>query len=83
MFLKERESRLGSTRLETVPNPNLERAVLGDTLAVGRGEHDIDESLYAGPQETGEIAGRGRGGETVWRDTLAPAEQDVLKRYFK
>jgi len=83
MMLKENESHLGSTRMEGITNPDFSRAALGDTLAVGEGEHDIDETLYQGPQNAGTIRAAGDGGETVWRDTLAPDEQEVLKRYFK
>jgi hypothetical protein len=83
MLLKEDESHVGSTRMEGISNPDFGRAALGDTLAVGQGEHEIDEAQYQGPQRAGTIRAAGEGGETVWRDTLAPDEQEVLKRYFK
>ena len=83
LFMKEDATRLGTTTLETLQNTNFERAALGDTLAVGEAEHEIDESLYQGPQAAGTVAAAGEGGETVWRTPLPPDEQDVLKRYFK
>ncbi len=83
LFLKEDETKLGATRPETLRNPNYERAALGDTLAVGEVEHDIDESAYQGPQAAGAVADAGKGGETVWKTPLMPDEQEIVKRYFE
>ena len=69
--------------METLRSDDFERSALGDTLAVGQTEHEIDETLYQGPQAAGAVAAAGEGGETVWRNPLPPDEQQVLKRYFK
>ena len=83
LFLKEKETRLGTTALEAMQSPNYNRAALGDTLAVGQTEHHVDESLFQGPQAGGAADAQGEGGETVWRTTLPPEEQAVLQRYFQ
>ena len=83
LVLSEQETRLGEGALEALQNPNLDRAALGDTLAVGQTEHEIDETRYQGPQAAGAVADAGAGGETVWRNPLPPDEQDLLKRFFR
>ena len=83
LFLSENETDLGTTTVETLPAGGLERAALGDTLAVGEGEHEIDETAYRGPAAAGEAGHRGEGGDTVWKQPLTPDEQAVLEEYFQ
>ena len=47
------------------------------------GEHDVDESAYTGPTAGGGIATEGDGGVAVEIDTLLPAEQAAVKRFFE
>ena len=52
-------------------------------MSVGKGEHQIDQSKYAGPTAAGAVASNGQGGEAVWRNDLTPREREALKRFFK
>ncbi len=73
---------LGTQNLETVHNPDLSRAAPGDVIAIGESQHEIDKNKR-GPQAAGAVKSTGRGGDTIWRETLLPAERELLKRYFK
>lgn len=59
-----------------------ERAALDELLAVVDGEHDIDETAYTGPTAGG-TAKEGDGGTSVEVDSLLPAEQRVVRRFFE
>jgi hypothetical protein len=41
----------------------------------------VDES--ASKAAAGGAAAQGKGGDRVWRDSLAPEEQRALKKYFE
>ena len=61
---------------------DLSRAAPGDLLELQDGEHQIDESgsrIAAG----GNIDATGKGGDRVWKESLDPDEQRVLKRFFE
>lgn len=61
---------------------DLSKSTPGDLLELQTGEHDVDDSastLSAG----GHADSTGKGGDRVWRDSLDPAEQKTLKRYFE
>lgn len=75
------EQDIGTNKIEAVKNEDLSRARIGDALGVGITEHEIDEST-TGPTAGGDVSSPGQGGEAVWRDSLVPSEQAVLKRYF-
>lgn len=75
---------LGTTRTEKVQQElDAERAAPDDVLAVVDGEHDVDESAYTGPQAGGGITSDGDGGSAVQVDSLLPAEQSAVKRFFE
>jgi hypothetical protein len=76
------KTELGSGAREGIANDDLSRALPGDALGVGLGEHEIDES-HPAPAASGAAGATGQGGDTVWRDALTPAERGVLKRFFK
>ncbi len=77
------EHDLKTTRKEKVNQAlDLERAAPDELLAVVDGEHDIDESAYTGPKAGG-TAKEGDGGTSVEVDALLPAEQEVVRRFFK
>jgi hypothetical protein len=59
-----------------------ERAAPDELLAVVDGDHDIDETAYTGPT-TGRAAKEGDGGTSVEIDSLLPAEQKVVRRFFE
>lgn len=75
---------LGTKRTEKIDQPiDLERAAPDEVLAVVDGQHDVDESAYAGPKAGGGIASEGDGGVAVQVDSLLPAEQSAVKRFFE
>jgi len=83
LYLNSEASDAGAGSTETVSNPELARAALGDLLGTERGEHELDPARSAAPSAAGSIATPGRGGEVVWVDHLTPAERAALKDFFK
>lgn len=61
---------------------DLSRAMPGDLLQLQDGEHEVDRTPGS-PAAGGGIGSTGEGGERVWRDSLDPAEQKALKRFFE
>jgi hypothetical protein len=60
---------------------DLSRALPGDLLQLQDGKHSVDES--ASKASSGGSAAQGKGGDRIWRDSLAPDEQRALKKYFE
>jgi hypothetical protein len=60
---------------------DLSRAVPGDLLQLQDGKHTIDESVSKA--SSGGQGADGKGGDRVWKDSLAPDEQRALKKYFE
>ncbi|GMR23568.1 MAG: hypothetical protein BMS9Abin37_2009 [Acidobacteriota bacterium] len=81
--LAEERTELGSSRIEDVIGHEPLGTELGETVAVGIGEHDNDTSGFRGGRDAGAVAATGEGGELVWSQTLTPEERRVLKKYFK
>ena len=61
---------------------DLSHATPGDLLELQDGEHEVNHSP-SGISTGGGTDATGKGGERVWRDSLDPAEQRTLKRFFK
>jgi len=61
---------------------DLSKSTPGDLLELQTGEHDVDRSASA-ISAGGQTDSTGRGGDRVWRDSLDPAEQKTLKRFFE
>jgi hypothetical protein len=61
---------------------DLSRATPGDLLELQDGEHDVDQSPSTVTQG-GATDATGKGGDRVWRDSLDPAEQRTLKKFFE
>jgi len=80
--LADEESNLGTKNLEAVNSNDLSRAAPADLIGITQTEHDLDQS-NRGAQAGGNIGSAGSGGETVWKDSLLPAEKAVLKKYFE
>lgn len=61
---------------------DLSHSAPGDLLELRNGEHDVDKvpSPFA---PGGDIDATGKGGDRVWRDSLAPDEQRILKRFYE
>ncbi|MDB6120550.1 MAG: hypothetical protein JWO08_4331 [Verrucomicrobiaceae bacterium] len=83
LSLKKNETNLNSTRTEGM-NPNLdpERVAPGDLLGTSDGRHAVDKNAVLG-NAGGKIDSAGEGGSAVWKESLVPAEREVLRRYFK
>lgn len=81
MFYGDKQD-LGTSNIEQVTNPDLERAAPGEVLGLGETEHEIDEEGFQ-RQSSGDIKNKGRGGDAVWRESLMPTEKKLLKRYFQ
>jgi len=67
---------------EALAAQDLSRTGLGDLLEIRQGEHDT-EDLATIPLPGGGTAGAGTGGDRVWRDSLDPAEQRAIRRFFE
>jgi hypothetical protein len=61
---------------------DLSRAMPGDLLELQDGEHQIDRAP-TGPKAGGDTEATGQGGDRVWKDSLDPAEQRAMKRFFE
>ena len=72
---------LRTSRIESVSNDDLSRAAVGDVIGIGETEHEEDPVATA-IQQGGAVDSKGSGGDAVWKDSLLPDEQAVLKRYF-
>jgi hypothetical protein len=68
--------------LTGINSQDLSRALPGDLLELQNGEHDIDKSASKISQG-GNTNATGAGGDRVWKESLDPAEQRTLHRYFK
>ncbi|MDB6137527.1 MAG: hypothetical protein JWO94_599 [Verrucomicrobiaceae bacterium] len=81
--VKKDETNLHSTRTEGM-NPSLdpERVAPGDLLGTSDGRHSVDKNAVLGAAG-GQINSAGEGGSAVWKESLVPAEREVLRRYFK
>ena len=71
--LNDKPADVGSKETAPVASSDLEHALPGDLMGVGKGEHQVDPSKYKGPVSAGAIASNGDGGEAVWRNDLTPA----------
>lgn len=83
LTLNEKPADVGSAKVAPVSSNDLEHALPGDVMGVGKGEHPVDPGKYAGPAAAGAIASNGEGGEAVWRNDLTPREREALKSFFK
>jgi len=81
--LNEKPTELNTSTTEAVSNDDLSRALPGDVLGVGAGEHKVDKAIGGGTLAGGEIRSAGEGGEAVWRNDMTPREREILQRFFK
>jgi len=68
--------------MEGIESKDLSRSLPGDLLELQDGEHDVDKSSV-GPRAGGATGATGAGGDRVWKDSLDPAEQKALKKFFE
>lgn len=79
---EKKESDLGTSNLEQLESNDLSRTLPGGNLGTQDIEHQLDKTA-PGPANGGAVNAPGTGGDAVWRDQLLPAEQKVLRGYFK
>ena len=84
LTLDAQDTQLGTDRIETLPSQiDRQRLAAGDALSVTNGAAKVDPKAYQGPQQGGQSATPGDGGNAVWQNSLVPAERETLKRFFK
>ena len=79
--LRGEKDPLAPGELTALEAKDLSRAIPGDLLQLQDGKHTVDES--ASKASVGGAADQGKGGDRVWKDSLAPDEQRALKKYFE
>jgi hypothetical protein len=80
--LNRSRSELGTDNPEALTTDDLRRLHPGDTIGTADVEHRPDRTP-TGPLTGGSVPTAGAGGEAVWRESLLPAEKEVLQKYFK
>lgn len=81
-LLGAEKDRVETGKLTGLEAKDLSQATPGDLLELQDGEHDVDKSASVSSQG-GATDATGKGGDRVWRDSLDPAEQRTLKRFFE
>ncbi len=81
--LNPRATELKTSATAALPGADMERALPGEVVGLASGEHEVDREDFRGPVAAGSASATGEGGEAVWRDSLTPAEREMLKRFFK
>ena len=81
-LLGTEKDRIETGKLTGLEAKDLSQATPGDLLEVQDGEHEVNKSTSTTSQGGGTDA-TGKGGNRVWRDSLDPAEQRTLKRFFE
>lgn len=61
---------------------DLSRTLPGDLLELQDGKHDVDTSASK-VSGGGDVSDTGKGGDRVWKESLAPQEQKALKKFFE
>jgi hypothetical protein len=76
------KDKLETGEMAALEAKDLSRAAPGDLLELQDGEHEVDRSgsVITGG---GDTQATGKGGDRVWRESLDPDEQRVLKRFFE
>lgn len=79
--LRNGKAHLDVGKLAELNAEDLSRTTPSDLLQLQDEKHTVDES--AAKYAAGGVAVEGKGGDRVWRDSLAPDEQRALKKYFE
>lgn len=67
---------------QAVRSQDLSRASLGDLIELQNDSHAPDTSATT-LRQGGSVSDAGKGGDRVWRESLAPNEQKTLKKFFE
>lgn len=73
---------LESQNHQALQSQDLSRASLGDLIELQNDSHTPDTSATT-LRQGGAVSDAGKGGDRVWRESLAPNEQKTLKKFFK
>ncbi len=66
-----------------VSNPDMERAILGDTAYASTYQSEHYDPAYEGLEASARSDHLGSGGDAVWKTSARPDEQAVLKQFYK
>jgi G3E family GTPase len=80
--LGKQRDHLETGEMAALEAKDLSNAAPGDLLELQDGEHDVDTSASL-LTRGGDTEATGKGGDRVWRESLDPDEQRVLKRFFE
>ena len=83
LTVKPAPTNLQTEETDTISNDDLSHAAIGDVVGTDKGKHQVKKNAPQQAMAGGAINSTGEGGEAVWRDSLAPEDRDVLKRFFK
>jgi hypothetical protein len=81
LALKNTPTAINPEQEEALQGEGAERLAPGDVLSLSASEHKVDPTEVR--PTAGGAASAGSGGEAVWKNELAPAEREVLRRFFK
>lgn len=80
--LGKENDHLKTGEITALESKDLSQSAPGDLLELQDGEHETEQSVSQITSGGGTEA-TGKGGDRVWRESLDPDEQRVLKRFFK
>ena len=80
--LGKQKDQLKTGELTGMQSRDLSQASPGDLLELQDGEHNVEEKASI-MSSGGNTDATGKGGDRVWKDSLDPDEQRVLRRYFE
>ncbi|HSI87335.1 MAG: hypothetical protein ACAI35_07935 [Candidatus Methylacidiphilales bacterium] len=79
----DNELRPGEARGEQVTAEDLNNADVDSKTGESKKKHNVDKNAFTGPSASGTTTHTGGGGDMVWRTSLTPDEDEVLKRFYK
>ncbi len=82
MNLADNPTDLGTNSPEALTGRELNNALPTDAIDTKNSQHRLDKTALTS-QSGGTLRSAGQGGDAIGKDSLLPAEQEVLKHYFK
>ncbi|PTX97576.1 hypothetical protein DB346_21550 [Verrucomicrobia bacterium LW23] len=77
------EQRPGEARAEKAEGLDINNLEMNDKQGEAKRAHNVDKNAYRGPESSGSSNNTGAGGDIVWRSSLTPDEDEVLRRFYK